>query len=195
MCPLKEVCIVKRESDFRTISSDKSSSIPERRTEARAPDTIQSRTSEFGSIMSMLGSLERMVQETFRRPFFGWPMRDMFGQYGLTGDVGFHPLVDVYEEGNELIIRCELPGLSKENIEVTFTDENTLVISGERACDEKFEKGAVRRECSYGVFKRSLTLPEGCEPEKAKAEYKDGILQVHVPKSEQTRKGHSVKVE
>ena len=63
---------------------------------------------------------------------------------------------------------------------------NTLVLSGERKSEEKIEKsGYLRQESSYGAFSRTLTLPEGIDHEKAKASYKDGILEIRIPKSEE----------
>lgn len=183
-----------KHSDFKAISAQPES-VPQRHVSEGA-DTIQSQTSQYGSIISTIGSLERLVQQMFRSAFSPLPMRDMFGQYGVPGQIGFHPLVDLYEHGNELIIRCELPGMDKDTIKVNIGEDNTLVISGARVCDDKFEKGDyVRQECSYGSFKRSLTLPEGCESQNATASYKNGILEIHVPKSEESRKGFSVKVQ
>ncbi len=186
---------MKRQTELRTISAEKSATAG--KAVSRAPETIPTITSEFGNIMSALGSMERLLEDAFRRPFLGWlPSREIFREPGAFGEVAFYPTADVYEHGNEVVVRCELPGLKREDIDVKFTDDNTLVISGERKSEEKTEKGDyLRHECSYGAFKRALNLPEGCDHEKAKASYKDGVLEIRVPKSEEVSKAWSVPIE
>ncbi len=178
---------MKRQSELRSVS----------REHAARPETgreVVPYTSEFGSIMSTLGSMERMLEETFRRPFWS-PFRDIFREFGASGEGYFYPTVDVYERGNEVIVRCELPGLRKEEIGLKFADESTLVISGERKSAEKIERtDYLRHECSYGAFKRTVSLPEGCDYEKTTASYNDGILEVHVPKSETISKGLTIPI-
>jgi HSP20 family protein len=94
------------------------------------------------------------------------------------------PALDVQEDKNNYVFRAELPGLKREDIEVSLQD-GTLVISGERKV-EKVEEGAEvhRQERYYGKFQRALTLPEPVAADKVKADYKDGILTVTLPKTE-----------
>ncbi|MFM8720122.1 MAG: Hsp20/alpha crystallin family protein [Chthoniobacterales bacterium] len=105
-----------------------------------------------------------------------------------TGDEPFtssewSPLVDVSEDDKEFTIKADLPEVKKENVHVTIED-GTLRITGERKF-EKEEKGRRyhRIERSYGTFERSFVLPEGAKTDKLKAEFKDGTLQVHLPKA------------
>ena len=94
------------------------------------------------------------------------------------------PAVDVTEDDKEFLIKAELPDLKKEDVKVTI-EAGTLHIAGERKF-EKEEKGKRyhRIERSYGSFERAFTVPEGTKPEALTAEYKDGVLRVHLPKSE-----------
>ena len=94
------------------------------------------------------------------------------------------PLVDVTEDDKEFLITAELPDVKREDVKVTAED-GTLRITGERKL-EKEEKGKKfhRIERSYGSFERSFTLPAGTKPEALTAEYKDGVLKVHLPKAE-----------
>jgi HSP20 family protein len=94
------------------------------------------------------------------------------------------PVLDVQEDKDNYIFRAELPGLKREDIEVSLQDD-TLVISGERKV-EKVEEGVEvhRQERYYGKFQRALTLPEPVAADKVKAEYKDGVLTVTLPKTE-----------
>jgi HSP20 family protein len=163
----------------------------EKSVESRAHELIPA-SSEFGSIMSSLGSMERLLEETFRRPFFGmdWlPFRDRLREWSAFGEVPYYPAVDVYEHGNDVMVRCEIPGMTRDDIKVKFVDDTTLVLSGERKSEEKVEKGDyLRHECSYGAFSRTLSLPESVDHKKAKASYKDGVLEIRIPKSEKSLK-------
>ncbi|MBI5855077.1 MAG: Hsp20/alpha crystallin family protein [Nitrospirae bacterium] len=105
------------------------------------------------------------------------------------------PLVDITEDEKEYLIKAELPEVKKEDVKLTVQDE-VLSISGERKY-EKEEKGKKyhRVERAYGSFVRSFTLPEDADGTKVAAEYKDGVLKVHLPKSEKAKpKSIEVKV-
>ncbi len=97
------------------------------------------------------------------------------------------PLVDIVEEDKEYLIKAELPEVKKEDVKVTVQDE-VLTVTGERKF-EKEEKGRKyhRIERAYGSFTRSFTLPEDADAEKVAAEFKDGVLKVHLPKSEKAK--------
>lgn len=105
------------------------------------------------------------------------------------------PVVDISENESEYVIKAELPEVKKEDVKVTVED-GVLTIQGERR-QEKEEKGKRfhRVERSYGSFVRSFTLPESVEEGATKAEYKDGVLTLHLPKSEKVKpKAIDVKV-
>ncbi len=105
------------------------------------------------------------------------------------------PLVDISEDENEYLIKAELPDVKKENVKISVQD-GVVSISGDRRY-EKEEKGKKyhRVERSYGSFMRSFTLPEDADESKISAEYKDGVLHVHLPKSEKPKpKSIEVKV-
>jgi len=112
--------------------------------------------------------------------------------FGLTE---WTPLVDVSEDEKEYLIKADLPDVKKEDVKVTVED-GTLRITGERKF-EKEEQGKKyhRVERAYGSFERSFVFPENAKPEKLTAEYKDGVLKVHLPKSEEAKpKAVEVKV-
>ena len=127
----------------------------------------------------------------------------LFGRQGLRPDgekeamtmAEWSPLVDITEDEKEYLIKAELPDVKKEDVKLTVQD-NVLTISGERK-SEKEEKGKKyhRVERTYGSFLRSFTLPEDADGSKVSAEYKDGMLNVHLPKSEKVKpKSIEVKV-
>lgn len=103
------------------------------------------------------------------------------------------PLVDIVEHDNEYLIKAELPEVKKDDVKVTVQDD-LLTITGERTF-EKEEKGRKyhRIERAYGRFARSFTLPEDADGDKVAAEFKDGVLKVHLPKTERA-KSRSVEV-
>ena len=105
------------------------------------------------------------------------------------------PTVDISETEGEYLIKAELPEVRKEDVKVTV-ENGVLTLQGERR-QEKEEKGKRfhRVERSYGSFVRSFTLPESVDESSVKAEYKDGVLNLHLPKSEKVKpKAIAVKV-
>jgi HSP20 family protein len=91
------------------------------------------------------------------------------------------PRVDVLEGEGQIVVRADLPGLSKEDIKVEVTDD-MLTIQGERKHVNKEDRdGCCYSECSYGSFYRAIPLPEGAEAGKAKAEFNKGVLEITVP--------------
>ncbi len=106
--------------------------------------------------------------------------------------VTWAPRVDVYEKDNNLVIEAEIPGAKKEDIEVKIKD-NAVVIRGElKKEEEKKEENFYRKERFYGTFERVIPLPVEVKAEEAKAEFKDGILKLTIPKATQE---HEVKIE
>ena len=104
------------------------------------------------------------------------------GQEEALTVADWSPRVDSVEHDTEFIIKAELPDMRREDVKVTVGDE-VLTLSGERR-QEKEEKNQRyhRVECDYGSFSRSFSLPPGTVGEKVGAEFKDGILRIHLPK-------------
>ena len=115
----------------------------------------------------------------FQMPVLNWP--------GMPAS-GFTPKVNVEETEKGIRVKAELPGMEEKDIEVTLTDDG-LSISGEKRT-EKEEKGKtfVRREMSYGSFRRLIPLPAPVEADKVKASFKNGILDIELPVPEKARR-------
>jgi HSP20 family protein len=97
------------------------------------------------------------------------------------------PAVDLFEEKDDIVVKAELPGMDKDNIEVNLTD-HTLTIKGERKKEEEIkEENYYRSERSYGSFVRTLELPRDVHADKVKASFKNGILEVRLPKTEEAK--------
>ena len=102
----------------------------------------------------------------------------------------WNPRVNMYEKGDNILIDAELPGLRKEDIDVSIEDHR-LTLRGERKEEkETKEEDFYRRERSYGSFTRSLNLPNSVATNKVEASYKDGVLHVKLPKTEQAKGKH-----
>ena len=120
-------------------------------------------------------------------------MARLFGDVYLRDeDTGFRgswtPAVDIFEtENHDLVIRAELPGMTREAIDVTV-ENSTLVIKGEKKFDSEVKEESYRRvERSYGQFHRSFTLPNTVDASKVTADYKNGILTVKLPFREEAK--------
>lgn len=110
-------------------------------------------------------------------------------EWGISGGAGGHviPQVDITETDDQYRVRAELPGVSKQDVTVEI-EHGVLSIRGEKKSvrDEKLERGR-RRECVYGSFSRSFTLPADAEDEKISAEFKDGVLEVEIGKRPESK--------
>ena len=97
------------------------------------------------------------------------------------------PGIDLYEDKDNLYLKAELPGMKREQIEVSL-HEGVLSISGERKSESKEQGAEVHRaERFFGRFQRTVTLPASVSPDKVKAQYKDGVLSVTLPKTEEAK--------
>ena len=120
-------------------------------------------------------------------------MSRLFGDVYLRDeDTGFKgtwtPVVDIYEtEGHDLVLKAEVPGMSREDIEVTV-EHSTLVLKGNKKFDSEVKEENYRRiERAYGTFHRSFTLPSTVDPSKVSADYKNGVLTVKLPFREEAK--------
>jgi HSP20 family protein len=104
------------------------------------------------------------------------------------------PQVEVFERNGKLNIRADLPGLSKDNIDVDIRND-AVVIRGERQQEkEENEEGYYRSERSYGSFYREIPLPSGVNPEEAKATFRDGVLEVTMPARERQPRSRRIEI-
>jgi len=104
------------------------------------------------------------------------------------------PPVDIYETDDSLVFKAELPGVTKEDITVEVKD-NTLTLKGEKKFGKEAKEESYHRvERAYGTFQRAFTLPGPMEQDKVKAKFKDGILEIVLPKAEKV-KPKQIKVE
>src|SRR5215467_3366971 len=126
-------------------------------------------------------SLMRRLSDEMDRAFstsFG--LNRWFGESGM-----WNPAVDIRERDGVIEITAELPGMNKEDVRVECTDQGVIIQGEKRRETEKEEGGVHRTERSFGRFYRQIPLPEGAKTDQAKAEFKNGVLEVRVPVPEQ----------
>ena len=131
----------------------------------------------FRDIMTTHRDFDRLLKEAFT-PFFG---------EGEPSTRTWAPPVDIYENENDIVLKAELPGIDPKDVEVRVED-NTLYLKGERKFEKEVKNENYHRvERSYGSFARSFSLPNSINSEKVKAEYKDGLLTLTLPKREEAK--------
>ncbi|PTL35259.1 molecular chaperone [Candidatus Methylomirabilis limnetica] len=105
---------------------------------------------------------------------------------GLTASM-WSPSVDIFETPDSIVMKAELPGVSRDNIDIQVQD-NTLTLKGERKSEHEVkEENYLRVERSYGAFQRTFNLPTGVQQGKIRAVFKDGVLEVTMPKAEEAK--------
>jgi HSP20 family protein len=131
----------------------------------------------FRDLMTSQREFDRLFREAFN-PFMG------------EGDMStrtWAPPVDIYETENDIVLKAELPGVDPKDVEVRVED-STLYLKGERKFEKEVKDENYHRvERSYGSFARSFSLPSSINAEKVKAEYKDGLLTLTLPKREEAK--------
>ena len=139
--------------------------------------------------LSPFSMLRRLSEEMDRAFASSFGLAPRFAEPGM-----WSPPIEIRERNNQLEIADELPGLGKDDVRVEFTDEG-IVIEGEKKRESETEVGGVHRsERTYGHFYRVIPLPEGANAEQAKAEFKDGLLNVRIPLQEQTAKKRQIPI-
>jgi HSP20 family protein len=115
------------------------------------------------------------------------PTRVANGEKELMTITEWAPSVDIIEDDKEWLVKADLPEVKKEDVKVNVQN-GVLTINGERKFEKEDKDKKYRRiERSYGTFFRSFTLPEGADGSKVSAEFKDGLLKVHLPKNEKAK--------
>jgi HSP20 family protein len=127
----------------------------------------------FGRLSSLRDELDRLFES---------PWTELARTSQLLS--GWTPALDVHEDKDSFVVQAELPGMKREEIEVSLHD-GALSISGERKLETKYEEAEVyRTERFFGKFQRTVTLPAPVAADKVKAQYQDGVLAITLPKTE-----------
>ena len=144
----------------------------------------------FAGVAREMDEMQNRLRRVFNE---GLPFEGLAGREA----VGWVPVVEIAESAEELILTAELPGMTKDNVEVLFEDD-VLILRGEKR-EEKKEEDDDRRyhlwERNYGAFRRAFTLPRTIDATKIVAEFKDGVLTVRMPKTALAKaRGHKIQI-
>ncbi|HXI45539.1 MAG TPA: Hsp20/alpha crystallin family protein [Candidatus Acidoferrales bacterium] len=139
--------------------------------------TIVRRPSRFGELMTLRHAMDRLFDDDILRPM----------RWGPGGFDGPALPLDVTTDADALTIEAALPGIKPEDVEITVED-GTLTITGQSAEARKADEGSyLIQEIRRGTFSRSMSLPNGLEPDKAEATFEHGVLKLRIPKAEQLK--------
>jgi HSP20 family protein len=105
------------------------------------------------------------------------------------------PACDLYETDKDIVVKANLPGVSKDNVEVIVTEDSITIKGQTKEETEVKEKNYYRKELNYGTFQRVIPLPVTVKSDEAKATFKDGILEIRAPKTEVSPKGRKINIE
>jgi HSP20 family protein len=131
----------------------------------------------FDELAGIRAAMNRVFDETFAKRGMG----------RFESGRGWHPSVDMYETDDNVVVRADLPGVDQKDVEVILTD-NSLTVKGESKCEKEIEdKNVYRRERSYGQFARTLPITTKVKADLARAEFKNGVLEVIIPKAPEAR--------
>jgi HSP20 family protein len=130
---------------------------------------------------------EKWYEDLFKRPISlfnhppGWPGV----KFSEIEEMSF--TADIFEEGNDVVVKADMPGVKKEDVDVSLSDD-MITIRGEKKKEEKAErKDYYRAERAYGSFTRSFRLPADVQADKAEAKFDQGVLEIRIPKMEEAR--------
>jgi HSP20 family protein len=136
----------------------------------------------FRDLLSLQDRMNRMFHDSYRGANQAAAQDE---DWGLGGS--WAPAVDIYDHDGNIVLKAELPGVDAKNVDIRL-ENNVLTLSGERKLDSEVKRESYHRvERTYGSFTRSFTLPTVVDQEKIKAEYRDGVLRVTLPKREESK--------
>jgi HSP20 family protein len=135
----------------------------------------------FRDLLSLQDRMNRLFDESYRSTQRG----TSDDEWALGGS--WAPAVDIYEQGTNIVLKAELPGVDPKDVDIRL-ENNVLSLRGQRKLEGEVKRESYHRvERSYGAFSRSFTLPTVVDQASIKAEFKDGMLQVTLPKREEAK--------
>jgi len=135
----------------------------------------------FRDLVSLQERMNRLFDESFR----GVGRGNQDDEWALGGS--WAPAVDIYEQDGNIVLKAEVPGIDPKDVDIRV-ENNVLTLRGERRFDGEVQKESYHRvERAYGNFTRSFTLPSVVDTEKIKAEYRDGVLRMTLPKKDEAK--------
>ena len=151
----------------------------------------------FDIMREIQEEIDAIFRDFMRGPRL-WSYREPRERYEFTAETWREPFVDIFDRGDKFVITVELPGVRKEDIKLRVTEDTVYIEAQIRREKELEEEGAIRIERYYSGYRRVIRLPEEVIPEKAKARYNNGVLEIELPKKAPKKSegsGFEVKIE
>lgn len=131
----------------------------------------------YGAVASLQDSINKLFQDAFSRA-------NIDEDFALSA---WKPVVDIFDKDDAIVIHAELPGVKKENVAIEVKD-NVLTLRGERIESKEIKEDKYyRKERTFGSFHRAFTLPAAVNPDSIRATFKDGVLEIEIPKPEEQK--------
>ncbi len=131
----------------------------------------------YGAVASLQDSINKLFQDAFSRA-------NIDEDFALSA---WKPVVDIFDKDDAIVIHAELPGVKKENVAIEVKD-NVLTLRGERTESKEIKEDKYyRKERTFGSFHRAFTLPAAVNPDSIRATFKDGVLEIEIPKPEEQK--------
>ena len=135
----------------------------------------------FRDLVGIQGRMNRIFDEAFHG------VNRTAGEEDWSLGGSWAPVVDIYEQGGDIVLKAELPGIDPKDVDI-LVENNMLTLRGERKLDSEVKRESYHRvERAYGTFTRSFTLPNVVDTERIKAECRDGVLRVTLPQKEEAK--------
>lgn len=132
--------------------------------------------------LNLAEEMERLMEDPF---FSDWPFFRMMWRRAPGEGMAWAPAIEMYEKDNNFVVKAELPGVKKEDVDISVAGD-TLTIKGQRkASKEVKDEDYYRCETHYGSFTRSIVLPAAVDAKKVEASYENGVLEIQVPKAKE----------
>jgi HSP20 family protein len=148
----------------------------------------------FSILRQMGDEMDRLFSEFLNFGSLGRG-RQSLGRSAPTGLATWMPQIEIFERGDQLVVRADLPGMKREDLQIEVQD-GALVLQGERRSEhEENREGLYRSERSYGSFYRAIPLPEGVNPDDVHGNFKEGVLEVHMPLPKRQSRGRRIELQ
>jgi HSP20 family protein len=185
------------EAEFRKEADMAKETTKPVKTEVPVPAPARPAKTAVARPMTALEEMDRLMDRTFGSLLPGGWLKALRAEHPLLGQFGVElpmPKVDLIERDEELVLRAEVPGVDKKDLDISLTHDS-VTIKGQTSHESKEEKGSFFRcEMSRGSFSRTVALPSDVDPEKAKASFKDGVIELAMPKVEKAKR-RSIKLD
>jgi HSP20 family protein len=143
------------------------------------------------SPFALMGRFTEDMEQQWGQPGMGRGGQGM----AAAGGEFFSPPMEIFEREGHLVVRADLPGLTKDDVHVEITDE-ALTIEGERRSEQEERQGGFfRSERRYGTFRRQIPLPEGVNADQVTASFKDGVLEISMPAPQRQARGRRIEIQ